>query len=65
MMKQKKHKRMMKHKRILSLRGMIITRIKLNLQPIVSENNDSQPISNVILPYFLIKSLCGLAVVHN
>ena len=53
------------HKRILSLRGMIITRIKLNLQPIVSVNNESQPISNVILPYILIKSLCGLAVVHN
>ena len=53
------------HKRILSLRGMIITRIKFNLQPIVSMNNESQPISSVILPYFLTKSLCGLAVVHN
>ena len=53
------------HKRILSLKGMIITRIKLNLQPIVSMNNESQPISSVILPYFLTKSLCGLVVVHN
>ena len=33
-------------------------------EPIVSTYNGCKPSSNEILPYFLTKSLCGLAVVR-
>ena len=33
-------------------------------EPIVSTYNGCKPSSSEILPYFLTKSLCGLAVVH-
>ena len=51
------------HIKTTSLRRLV-TKVKHNSQAIVSMNNGSEPTSSVILPCFLTKSLCGLAVVH-